>query len=160
MRALDDGIPNRCMGDEIDSDAHRLAGREDLRLVAVLVQQLDGNDLRFLRAPSLAKLVLPVGDDRLVAGSGVGVDDLDDGPINRTSPRSSHSASSQSCSTWPVAWLTRMIVRPSLRNSSIFSAHLRWNETSPTASTSSMSRISGSTLAAMAKPRRTVIPDE
>ena len=45
-------------------------------------------------------------------------------------------------------------------SSANFSLHLRWNASSPTASTSSTSRMSGSTLIATEKPSRTYMPDE
>ena len=54
----------------------------------------------------------------------------------------------------------RTIVLPCWRKSAIFSEHLRWNSASPTASTSSMSRMSGSTLIATENPSRTYMPDE
>ncbi len=57
-------------------------------------------------------------------------------------------------------WETMTIVLPRARRSANFSAHFRWNCSSPTASTSSTRRTSGSTLMATENPRRTYIPDE
>ena len=57
-------------------------------------------------------------------------------------------------------WETMTTVRPPARSSSKRCTHLRWNASSPTASTSSTSRMSGSTLMATAKPRRTYMPEE
>ena len=52
------------------------------------------------------------------------------------------------------------IALPARRNSAIFSRQRRWKSASPTASTSSTSRMSGSTCTATAKPRRTYMPEE
>ena len=60
----------------------------------------------------------------------------------------------------PSAWLTTTIVRPSSLNSLNFSMLRRWNSSSPTASTSSTMRMSGSTLIATEKPKRTYMPEE
>ena len=51
-------------------------------------------------------------------------------------------------------------MRPSRWNFLMRSMHLRWNASSPTESTSSTSRISGSTFTATAKPSRAAMPDE
>jgi hypothetical protein len=59
-----------------------------------------------------------------------------------------------------MLWLTKSTVRPLRSTSSIFPRQRRWNSTSPTASTSSTSRISASMWAAMANPSRRYIPDE
>ncbi len=56
--------------------------------------------------------------------------------------------------------MTKRIVFPRRRNSAILSRHLRVKDSSPTASTSSMSSTSGSTWMATAKPSRMYIPDE
>ena len=80
------------------------------------------------------------------------------------------TASSRPCwsqATWShidrivsVAWLTMTTVLPWARKSANFSMHLAWKLASPTASTSSTSRMSGSTLIATENPRRTYMPDE
>ena len=75
-------------------------------------------------------------------------------------PWSSHNAWSHRPSTSLMPCDTRTIVLPAERNSVILSRHLAWNSASPTASTSSMINTSGSTVMAMAKPRRTVMPVE
>ena len=51
-------------------------------------------------------------------------------------------------------------MRPSAWKLRTRSRHLAWNASSPTASTSSISRMSGSTCTATANPSRTSIPDE
>ncbi len=65
-------------------------------------------------------------------------------------------------SAWIVArlWETKITVLPAFATSAIFASDLRWKEASPTASTSSTSRISGSRWAATAKASRTDIPLE
>ena len=60
----------------------------------------------------------------------------------------------------PSACDTITIVLPLSLRSANFSEHLRWNCSSPTASTSSTRRMSGSTLIATENPRRTYMPDE
>ena len=57
-------------------------------------------------------------------------------------------------------WLTTTMVRPSRWIFFTWSRHLRWKAASPTDSTSSTSRTSGSTLMATANPSRTYMPDE
>ena len=59
-----------------------------------------------------------------------------------------------------MLWLTKIIVRPSRATSPILPMHFFWKAASPTASTSSTSRISGSRWAATAKPSRTCMPLE
>ena len=51
-------------------------------------------------------------------------------------------------------------VPPSSRYSSIHAMHFFWNDSSPTASTSSVIRISGRSAVATANPSRTTMPDE
>ncbi len=75
-------------------------------------------------------------------------------------PWSNTTARSQIWRTRSVAWETTRIVRPSRWSRLIRSMHLRWKASSPTDSTSSTSRMSGSTLIATAKPRRANMPDE
>ena len=53
-----------------------------------------------------------------------------------------------------------MSVPPPSRYCSIQAMHFFWNDSSPTASTSSVIRTSGASAVAIAKPRRTTIPDE
>ena len=81
-------------------------------------------------------------------------------PSAITRPRSSTTARSQRSATWSRAWVTRTMVRPSRWKDLMRSRHLRWNGSSPTASTSSTSRMSGSTCTATAKASRTYMPDE
>ena len=57
-------------------------------------------------------------------------------------------------------WLTNSTVRPLPATSDMRLRHLVWNSASPTASTSSTIRISGSRWAATAKARRTYMPME
>ena len=59
-----------------------------------------------------------------------------------------------------MLWLTKTTVRPSCETSPILPRHLRWNDASPTASTSSTMRMSGSRCAATANASRTYIPLE
>ena len=54
----------------------------------------------------------------------------------------------------------KSIVVPARRSSFSRSMHCSWKAASPTASTSSTSRMSGSRCAATAKPSRTYIPEE
>ena len=56
--------------------------------------------------------------------------------------------------------VTSRMVRPSRWNCLTRSMHLRWKRSSPTASTSSITRTSGSMFTATAKPSRTYMPDE
>ena len=60
----------------------------------------------------------------------------------------------------PRSWETRTIVFPRALNSWILPMQRCWNASSPTASTSSMSRMSGSTVTAIANPSRMYMPDE
>ena len=55
-----------------------------------------------------------------------------------------------------MLWLTKRTVRPWLETSCILPRHFFWNSASPTARTSSTTRISGSRWAATAKARRTL----
>ena len=55
---------------------------------------------------------------------------------------------------------TNTTVLPLRTSASIRSSDLRWNDASPTDSTSSTSRMSGSMCAATAKPSRAYMPDE
>ena len=57
-------------------------------------------------------------------------------------------------------WDTSTMVRPSARSSEMRSQHFIWKPSSPTASTSSTMRISGSTLMATAKASRAYMPLE
>ena len=81
-------------------------------------------------------------------------------PSKTTRPWSSTMPRSQIWSTRSSEWVTNRIVRPSRWNSAILSRHFFANASSPTASTSSTSRMSGSTCTATAKPSRTYIPEE
>ena len=64
-----------------------------------------------------------------------------------------------SASIAAMLWLTNRMVRESRRATSpIFPRHFFWNSASPTASTSSTTRISGSRWAATAKASRTYMP--
>ena len=57
-------------------------------------------------------------------------------------------------------WLTNTIVLPSSRKRSNVAKHFSWNAWSPTASTSSSSRMSKATWIAIEYASRTCIPDE
>src|SRR6185312_11352781 len=81
-------------------------------------------------------------------------------PTSTSRPASSQATVSHSVRMVPIAWLTTTTVLPARRNSANFSMHFSWKAASPTASTSSTSRISGSTLMATENPRRTYMPDE
>ena len=59
-----------------------------------------------------------------------------------------------------ILWLTKSTVRPSFATLPIFPKHFFWNSASPTASTSSTIKISGSKCAATANARRTYMPLE
>ena len=59
-----------------------------------------------------------------------------------------------------MLWLTNSTVRPERLTSLILPRHFFWKARSPTASTSSTSRISGSMCEATAKASRTNMPLE
>ncbi len=69
-------------------------------------------------------------------------------------------ARSQNRLTAPMSWVTKRIVLPSALSRRKTSKHFCWNEASPTASTSSMSRMSASTWLMTLNARRTCMPDE
>ena len=81
-------------------------------------------------------------------------------PSPRIRPASSHKTSSQNFSTRLSEWVTRRTVLPRFLKSANLSRHLWVKDSSPTARTSSISRTSGSTLIATAKPSRMYMPDE
>ena len=81
-------------------------------------------------------------------------------PMSTTRPRSSSIARSQKRSTAPMSWVTNRIVRPACLQSGELVEALLLESASPTASTSSISRISASTWIAVAKASRTCMPDE
>ena len=85
---------------------------------------------------------------------------LGEGPTARRVPCWIHAVCSHSHPTMSRSWLTRMMVRPSAFSWANRSRQRFWNVWSPTASTSSTSRISGSTWMATEKPSRTYMPDE
>ena len=116
---------------------------EHRRRLPLGVEQLHRHDLGFAAAPSL-----PVLDGRRPRRR--------DGspPCRRrrlqrqgraspADPSRSRRLSHRAAAPGPVAWLTNTIVRPSWRNSSIFSAQRRWNDASPTDSTSSIEQDLG-----------------
>ena len=59
-----------------------------------------------------------------------------------------------------MSWVTKMIVLPPSRISLKTSKHFCWKAASPTASTSSMSRMSASTWIATENASRTYMPEE
>ncbi len=59
-----------------------------------------------------------------------------------------------------ISWETTTMVFPASIKSWIFRADFFWNDSSPTARTSSTIRTSGSAETAIEKPRRTFIPEE
>ena len=75
-------------------------------------------------------------------------------------PFSSSRALSQKRCTAPMSWVTSSTVAPLSRMRSNSSKHFCWKAASPTASTSSMSRISASTWIITEKARRTSMPEE
>jgi hypothetical protein len=81
-------------------------------------------------------------------------------PESRKRPSSSQSARLQSVCTWYMLCETNSSEPPSPRKRSIQRMHLRWNDSSPTASTSSVISTSGRNAVATAKPSRTAIPEE
>ena len=82
------------------------------------------------------------------------------GPSAASRPPCSSSARGQSRATAAMLWLTKSTVRPLRAVSLIRSMLRRWKAASPTASTSSISRISGRRCAATAKASRTYMPLE
>ena len=85
--------------------------------------------------------------------------DATDRPPGRR-PASSRIVRSQSRAIAGMLWDTKSTVRPFRPTSCILSRHLRWKATSPTASTSSTSRISGSRCAATLNASRRYMPEE
>ena len=81
-------------------------------------------------------------------------------PMRTTSPRSSSTARWQKRRTAAMSCVTKRIVLPSSRSRLKTSKHFCWKPTSPTASTSSISRMSASTWTITEKASRTCIPDE
>ena len=81
-------------------------------------------------------------------------------PSATSRPWLSTTPRSQMLRTVSAECVTRRMVRPSFWNWLTRSMHLRWKRSSPTASTSSTTRTSGSTFTATAKPSRTYMPDE
>src|SRR5207253_584030 len=81
-------------------------------------------------------------------------------PSAPTCPSSSQIARSHNRATAPRSWETSTIVFFAARNSLILAKHLCWKYSSPTASTSSTRRMSGSRCTATAKPRRMYMPLE
>ena len=75
-------------------------------------------------------------------------------------PCSSSIARSQKRCTAPMSWVTRRTVVPLRRMRANSSKHFCWNAASPTASTSSISRMSASTWIITANASRTSMPDE
>ncbi len=78
----------------------------------------------------------------------------------RTRPWWIQSARLQSVCMWNMLCEQRSSVPPSRRNRSSHATHFFWNDSSPTASTSSVMRSSGAITVATAKPRRTTMPEE
>ena len=66
----------------------------------------------------------------------------------------------ENIATWAGAWDTKTMVRPSRWKRRMRCMHFAWKGSSPTASTSSTSRMSGSTCTAMANASRTYMPEE
>ena len=82
------------------------------------------------------------------------------GPSRMTRPLSSRIVRSHSRATACMLCETKTTVRPDAPKSCIRPRQRFWNSASPTASTSSTSRISGSRCAATANASRTYIPLE
>ena len=76
------------------------------------------------------------------------------------SPLSSNIARWQYSSTAVMSWVTKTTVRSEPRISWKTSLHFCWKAASPTASTSSIRRISASDWIMIAKASRTSIPEE
>ena len=81
-------------------------------------------------------------------------------PSATSRPWLSTTPRSQMVRTVSAECVTSRMVRPSCWNWFTRSMHLRWKRSSPTASTSSTTRMSGSMFTATAKPSRTYMPDE
>ncbi|HEY3788896.1 MAG TPA: ATP-binding cassette domain-containing protein [Urbifossiella sp.] len=82
------------------------------------------------------------------------------GPSNAQRPASKSTQRVVSCAIAWALWLTNSTVRPERSTSFILPRHFSWNCASPTASTSSTMRISGSRWAATANASRTYMPEE
>ena len=83
-----------------------------------------------------------------------------DTPVKAIRPRSISMDRSHSRAIDVRSCEMNSIVVPSRRSSAMRSWHCSWNAASPTASTSSTSRMSASRCAATAKPSRMYMPDE
>ena len=143
------------------SNRERLAGEELKPLLAFAAEQRGRGDRRLARAPlaqpgpalgrvDLVRECAPVASDRFPgrpvecdAARARGRPTARRGARRRRRRARRRRSSRRSC--------LKVKMRPK---------HLRWNASSPTANTSSSSRMSASRNAAIAKPRRIVIPDE
>ncbi len=81
-------------------------------------------------------------------------------PIRAILPSAISIARWQYSSTVAISWVTRTIVLPAAFISWKASAHFCWKAASPTASTSSIRRMSASTSSISEKASRTSIPEE
>jgi hypothetical protein len=81
-------------------------------------------------------------------------------PSNATCPRCITTVRGQRMWMACMEWVTKTMVVPDRWRFRMRSKHRSWKPVSPTASTSSTRRMSGSTWMATAKPSRMNIPDE
>ena len=144
---------------DLDADVHELALRD--RGLALEARVLEPGCLD-LGGPVAGALALDVGMDDATEVELVVLarDLLAVSSIATSSPRSISIARSQKRSTADMSWVTNTIVLPAALSCSNCSKHFCWNAASPTASTSSTSRMSASVWTATEKPSRTLMPDE
>src|SRR6267142_2547741 len=81
------------------------------------------------------------------------------GPSNASRPWCSTAARGHSSFAASKLWETKQKVTPAARKSRMRALHFSWKRSSPTASTSSTIRTSGSTSWAMANPSRAYMPE-
>jgi hypothetical protein len=84
------------------------------------------------------------------------------GPVPSSATRPDSSSTARVQRRWIASrlWLTKSTVLPAWATSPILPMHFRWKAASPTASTSSTTRISASRCAATANASRMYMPLE
>ena len=146
------GLSIGSVGPVVEAERDRVAGADRGDRPTVGVEQLDVARCAPRRSPS-ATPWLAVGDPVARARRrGTSSTTSPDGPTAISLPCSSSASWSHSVRIVPSACDTTTMVLPLSLSSANFSEHFRWNCSSPTASTSSTSRMSGSTLIATEKP--------
>ncbi len=117
-----------------------------------LISVIFGSPLTFWSFCFLKSFKVVILKYRLTASAG--------SPINFISPFSKKITLSQNSFTVAKSWETKTMVASFLLNSWNLAKLFSWKEASPTAKTSSTSKISGSILIATEKAKRSCIPAE